>query len=139
MLNQMPLALRVLIPAGAILVIAVVVAHIWLREGEPFHQTVWAEPRGDVERGRVLIEQYGCGSCHVIDGVRQANGRVGPRLEDLHEQVFIGGVVPNGPERLAGWIRDPQHFSPETAMPNLGVREAEALDIAAYLLRETRE
>jgi cytochrome c551/c552 len=33
---------------------------------------------GDPERGRSLIQAYGCGTCHTIAGVRGARGRVGP-------------------------------------------------------------
>ena len=31
------------------------------------------------------------------------------------------------------WIMDPKGFKPTTAMPNLGVPAADALDIAVYL------
>jgi cytochrome c2 len=31
------------------------------------------------------------------------------------------------------WLRSPQHFEPATAMPQMGVSEADARDIAAYL------
>jgi cytochrome c1 len=31
------------------------------------------------------------------------------------------------------WLQDPQAIRPQTAMPNLGVGEEDARDIAAYL------
>jgi len=31
------------------------------------------------------------------------------------------------------WIQDPQHVSPGTAMPNLGVGKEDARDITAFL------
>jgi cytochrome c1 len=34
---------------------------------------------------------------------------------------------------LTAWLRDPPAIDPATAMPALGLSEAEALDIAAYL------
>jgi cytochrome c1 len=34
---------------------------------------------------------------------------------------------------LSAWLRDPPAIDPATAMPNLGLSEAEALDVAAYL------
>ncbi len=95
---------------------------------------VWSVEGGDVERGRQAIARYGCGSCHVVPGLRGADGRVGPRLNGIREQVYVAGVLPNRPENLAAWIRDPQGINPQTAMPNLGVSESEALDMAAYLL-----
>ncbi len=93
---------------------------------------VFALP-GDRERGRELIEAYGCGGCHVIPGIRTARGRVGPRLSNLAEQMYLGGQLENTPENLVAWIVDPQGIAPGTAMPWLGVTLSEAQDMAAYL------
>jgi cytochrome c1 len=46
---------------------------------------------------------------------------------------MLGGVLPNTPENMARWIRAPQEVAPLTAMPNLGVTQRDARDIAAYL------
>src|SRR6185312_8248977 len=35
---------------------------------------------GDPHAGKVLIENYGCGSCHTIPGIYTARGVVGPPL-----------------------------------------------------------
>lgn len=84
-------------------------------------------------RGGPAIVRHGCSACHVVGGIRKATGRVGPKLPDIHEQIYIGGVLPNNPENLVRWIRFPQTFSPGTAMPDLGVSEQAARDITAYL------
>lgn len=89
-------------------------------------------------RGRVALEIHGCGSCHVIPGVRDAVGRVGPRLEGIGEQIYIAGVLTNTPENMIRWIRDPQEISPQTAMPDLGISEEDARDMAAYLYQASR-
>ena len=34
---------------------------------------------------------------------------------------------------LTAWLRDPPAIDPSTAMPDLGLSEAEALHMAAYL------
>ncbi len=88
---------------------------------------------GNPERGREAIRQLGCGSCHVIPGISGANSTVGPPLRAVARQAYIGGVVPNLPENLVRWIRDPQAVQPQTAMPDVGATEREARDIAAYL------
>jgi cytochrome c len=88
---------------------------------------------GDPERGREAIARIGCGACHEIPGVVNAAGRVGPPLRGIASRAYIGGVVPNEPERLVGWILDPRSLSPRTAMPTLRVDPHEAQDIAAYL------
>jgi cytochrome c2 len=90
---------------------------------------------GDVEQGRELLWQYGCGACHEIPGVRGAHGNLGPPLENMAQQVYIAGVLPNTPENLIHWIRAPQKVDPLTAMPDLAVTEAQARDMAAYLYK----
>ncbi len=87
----------------------------------------------DVDRGRDAIEHYSCGACHVIDGVANAHGRVGPMLNRFREQTMIAGHLPNTLDNLARWIRDPQAVDSGNAMPNLGIDEPTARDIAAYL------
>lgn len=88
---------------------------------------------GSPDAGKIAIRRYGCGSCHVIEGVPGANGVVGPPLQSLVRRVYIAGYVPNDPGHLATWIRDPQHLHPPNAMPNSGVTEHDARDIVAYL------
>ena len=90
-------------------------------------------PEGRPEVGRTLIHDYGCGACHTVPGVQGGAGRVGPRLDRLREQVYIAGILENTPSNLIFWIAHPQRANPDTAMPDLGVSEEEARDIAAYL------
>jgi cytochrome c1 len=80
-----------------------------------------------------MIERHGCGACHSIPGIRAANARVGPPLSRFAERTYIAGSLPNSAEHLVLWIRHPRQLSPGTAMPELGVSEADARDIAAYL------
>ena len=92
-------------------------------------------PGGDAERGKVAVGAYGCGSCHAIPGVRGARGMVGPPLADVGRRVYIAGVVQNDPEHMVRWIIDPPAIDSKTAMPNVGVTERDARDIAEYLYR----
>jgi cytochrome c1 len=88
---------------------------------------------GNAERGKVALSTYGCGSCHAIPGIRTARGTVGPPLFFWSKRTYIAGEVPNTPDDLVRWIKVPQSIEPGTAMPNLGVSDASARDIAAYL------
>lgn len=91
-------------------------------------------PGGRPERGsRVMRSTYGCGACHVVPGVTGAEGMVGPPLTSWARRVYVAGNLPNTPENLVLWIRHPQAVEPGTAMPDLGVNEEDARDIAAYL------
>ena len=87
----------------------------------------------DPSRGIVALRQYGCATCHRIPGVVGADTPVGPPLAHLARRSFIAGAVPNSPERLIEWIRGPQTVHPGSAMPDLGVTERDARDMAAYL------
>ena len=91
------------------------------------------ETGGDAQRGAAVIDQYRCGACHMIPGIHDARGMVGPPLMYFGERTFIGGEVPNTPANLVRWIQSPKSIEPGTAMPELGVSEQEARDVAAYL------
>ncbi len=88
---------------------------------------------GSVERGRMLLAQYQCGSCHAIPGVASARGEVAQSLKAWRLRSYIAGRLPNKPDVLAQWIAAPQALVPGTAMPSMGVAPADAQAMAAYL------
>jgi cytochrome c1 len=88
---------------------------------------------GNPERGPLLMRKYGCVSCHTIPGVVGANSLVGPPLVHMASRSYIGGVLPNAPDNMIRWIRNPKSVDPLTAMPDVGVTESDARHIAAYL------
>jgi cytochrome c1 len=45
----------------------------------------------------------------------------------------LAGNLPNTPENLVRWIRQPQTIKPGNVMPDLGIGVRDARDIAAYL------
>jgi cytochrome c1 len=87
----------------------------------------------DAARGKLALHQHACTACHVIPGLAGARVHVGPPLEGLARRQLIAGAVPNTPEQLVRWIRDPHAIDPRTAMPVLGVSESSARDMVAYL------
>lgn len=88
---------------------------------------------GDPEKGRTAIRRYGCQVCHSVPGVEGARGQVGPALDGIGGRSYLAGQLPNTPENLIRWIREPQSVAPGTAMPDMGVTEQDSKDIAAYL------
>lgn len=88
---------------------------------------------GNAARGARSIARYGCGSCHTIGGIPRAYGMVGPPLTGLRNRMYVAGILANNPENLQHWIRSPKELNPKTAMPQLGVSEHDAADIAAYI------
>jgi len=87
----------------------------------------------DPRRGIVALRQYGCATCHRIPAVVGADTPVGPPLAHIARRSFIAGAVVNDREGLIRWIRNPQALHPGSAMPDLGVTERDARDMAAYL------
>jgi cytochrome c len=62
---------------------------------------------GDCREGRRAIARYACGE--------------------------IAGTLPNDPGAMVGWLMHPQRIAPGSGMPEQGVTERDARDIAAYL------
>lgn len=88
---------------------------------------------GDPHRGRDAMRRYGCNTCHTVRGVAGARSNVGPPLDGIGSRVYIAGVMSNTPANMVHWIQDPPAVDSLTAMPNVGVTERDARDIAAYL------
>lgn len=88
---------------------------------------------GDQGRGRDAIVEHGCGACHRIPGIRNADALVGPPLDSWSRRSFIAGTLPNTAANLAVWLTDPQDVRPGSAMPTIPLTESEIADIVAYL------
>jgi cytochrome c len=88
---------------------------------------------GSVTRGRDNMVKYGCVACHVVPGFTGTNSHVGPPLDDFAYRTYVAGTAENTPENLVRFIRDPRAISPKSAMPNLGISEADARDLAAFV------
>lgn len=87
----------------------------------------------DAERGRIALTQYACNACHLVPGVTGSNVHVGPPLAGIANRALLAGAVPNTPDQLIRWIRNPQSIDPLTTMPDMKVGERDARDMAAYL------
>ena len=105
--------------------------------GSDVAKTAAAMTGGDPEKGKAAIRRYGCQVCHSIRGIEGARGQVGPPLDTIGSRSYLAGQLPNTPENLIRWVRDPQSVAPGTARPDRGVTEQDSKDIAAdlYTLR----
>ncbi|MBV9081374.1 MAG: c-type cytochrome [Acidobacteriaceae bacterium] len=88
---------------------------------------------GNAAVGRHLVYAYGCGTCHVIPGIAEAKGTVGPPLAGFASRIYIAGSLLNAPDNLIHWVTKPKEINPGSAMPDLGVTDLQARDMAAYL------
>jgi cytochrome c oxidase subunit II len=84
--------------------------------------------------GEKLFLTKGCVACHSLQAVNAPKGMVGPNLANVGARSYIAaGTLRNTDENMARWIRDPQSIKKGVLMPNLGLSEAEAQALAAYL------
>ena len=88
---------------------------------------------GEFDRGKVALQHYGCIACHTIDGVSQSEALVGPPLTRMAGRSYLAGNMPNNAQNLLHFIQHPRQVHNDTAMPEMGVTESDARDIAAYL------
>jgi cytochrome c2 len=89
--------------------------------------------QGNADRGKAAISLRGCGGCHMIPGIAGAIGQVGPDLTAITKRSEIAGKFPNDPDVMVRWLMHPQALEPASGMPEMGISQAEARDIAAYL------
>ena len=88
---------------------------------------------GDAARGRMELVRFGCIGCHQVPGIQGATATVAVPLQGVAMRQYLAGRLPNTPDTMTRWIQHPQALSPGTAMPELGVGDQQARDIAAYL------
>jgi cytochrome c len=90
---------------------------------------------GDAVRGKQLIAQYACNVCHVVPGTQGPQGALGPSLAGLVSRPMISeGTVQNTPANLRQFIQNPSSLNPQTSMPPIGMPDADAQDLTAFLL-----
>ena len=94
-----------------------------------------AAPIGNAARGKELVAQYGCNVCHAVPGIDGPQGALGPSLAGVASRPTISlGKVQNTPENLVKYVQEPASLNPQSSMPPIGLTEADAKDVAAYLL-----
>ncbi|VTU27077.1 putative bifunctional cbb3-type cytochrome c oxidase subunit II/cytochrome c [Variovorax sp. PBL-H6] len=88
---------------------------------------------GDARRGAQALHQYACNACHSIPGITGSSVHVGPPLDGIARRTMIGGRFANTPDSMVRWLRRTHEVDPRTAMPEMGVTEQDARDIAEFL------
>ena len=89
---------------------------------------------GDPVSGRQLFATTGCGGCHTLYGLPGAAGVVGQNLTNVVVRPTLAGeAIPMTPANLMRWLLDPPALKPGTSMPRVGLTEAQARDLTAFL------
>jgi cytochrome c oxidase subunit 2 len=73
-----------------------------------------------------------CVACHTVEP--GAGGTLGPNLAHVgSRQTIAAGILPNSPEGLADWLRDPPAIKPGSKMPDYQLTDEQIEDLVAYL------
>jgi cytochrome c oxidase subunit 2 len=91
-------------------------------------------PRTDEERkGHDVFMTRRCAGCHAVNG-SDAYGQVGPDLTHIASRSTIGaGTLPNTPEHMDGWVKDPQASKPGNQMPPNPLSDDDSRALLSYL------
>lgn len=86
----------------------------------------------DTTEGNQLFLTKGCMGCHSLNAAQPMG--VGPNLAGIGTRKYIAaGWLENTDANLARWIQHPQAVKEGVTMPELGLTDAEAQALAAYL------
>ena len=96
-----------------------------------------AAPAGagdDFAAATSLFKSKGCVACHMVSGIAEATGTIGPSLDGLASRTELAAGLPVNAENIAKWIKDPTSLKPGTVMPNLSLDDADIDTLVAWLL-----
>lgn len=72
-----------------------------------------------------------CVACHSTEpGVADT---LGPSLAHFGSRSLVAAFLPNTPENVARWLRDPPAVKPGSKMPDYDLTESQIADLVAYL------
>jgi cytochrome c2 len=94
----------------------------------------------DAAAGRKLLETKGCATCHAFERVAALPDatKIRPRSETRKALLLapdlghVRDMLP--PAQLVRWLQNPRKVKPDTLMPDMSMTEAEAKQVAAYLV-----
>ncbi len=102
----------------------------------------WQEQQGkfafrskskSAQRGSELFRSMTCVNCHRVNGT-EAKSQDAPDLTHFASRRTFGSVIlPNTPENLARWLKNPQAVKPAILMPDFKLTDAQVDGLTAYL------
>ncbi|HEX7056117.1 MAG TPA: cytochrome c oxidase subunit II [Bacilli bacterium] len=85
----------------------------------------------DAKQGEEIFKKKQCIACHAITPDQIGTG---PNLAGFGDRQVVAGFRPHTAEWIEKWVKNPQEVKPGTLMPNLGLTDDEAKQVAKYLL-----
>ena len=97
-------------------------------------------PNGSPADGAKIVNTVGCLGCHIVEEPGSPEYPTDQRRFTGHRQQGpnlwgVGSKV--NADWLYTWVRDPDHYWPDTRMPDLRLTDREAADVTAFLMSLT--
>jgi mono/diheme cytochrome c family protein len=94
-----------------------------------------------IAHGKQLVSEYGCASCHEINGVKKPEN-FAPELTKVGSKptsqiLFIAGMKHTLPDYISGKIKNPRVFSPGLKMPQYALKPQQIDALTTALLAQT--
>jgi len=88
---------------------------------------------GRAAKGAEVFKEKNCVDCHSIAGI-MTRGRVAPDLTHVGSRTTLAaGTLPNTPENLTQWLKNPQTVKKGVLMPDIGLSTDQIKDLTAFL------
>ena len=87
----------------------------------------------DIGDGKLVFISQACGGCHTVQGIPEAQGKVGPELTDWSDNPLIADTLTNTDENLRIWLKDPPAVKPASLMPNQNLTNNEINALINFL------
>lgn len=88
---------------------------------------------GAATKGAEVFSEKNCVNCHSIAGL-MTRGRLAPDLTHVGSRTTLAaGTLPNTPESLSKWLKDPQSVKMGVRMPEIGLNTDQIEDLTVYL------
>ena len=94
-----------------------------------------------IAHGKLLVTEYGCASCHEINGIKKPDNfapeltRIGSK--PLTQIIFLAGMTHALPDYIAAKIRQPRSFGSALKMPQFSLAPAQVDALTTALLALT--
>ncbi len=99
--------------------------------GQCHHSALEGTPK--LNLGRVMLSRYGCVHCHTVtlpDGSKMQATDDPPPLTHIADKTTR--------EWVYAWLKDPVAYSATATMPNFNLSDADASDISAFLMANSK-
>jgi cytochrome c2 len=84
-----------------------------------------------------VMRAKGCTACHIIPGIPEAKGTMGPTLKDIgNRKRIVARTLSNNEKNMRRWLKNPKKVRSGTMMPNVGLSDAEIDALVAHFFSE---